>query len=106
MEEVQAVPAAPQATADGVVAAPDRTAAEEKAIAAATPPKTVPAPDRTAELAALAAAHARAHKRLTVIETIGTALLVFAVLAALTSWVYYEQAHKSSQPFSSNEYQQ
>ncbi|MDB5165971.1 MAG: hypothetical protein JWM37_43 [Candidatus Saccharibacteria bacterium] len=58
-------------------------------------------------LAELEAQHARAHKRLTMIETAGVVLLVFVLLAALAGWAYYQQETNaaSKEPYSTNEYQ-
>lgn len=66
-------------------------------------PQTIKKPTRS--VAELAAAHAKAHKRLTIVETVGTILLVFFLLVALASWAFYQQTTKTtSQPYSSNEY--
>ena len=53
----------------------------------------------------LAAAHAKAHKRLTIIETIGVGLLVLFILIGLAVWAYYKQTGEvTTEPFSSNAY--
>ena len=53
----------------------------------------------------LAQAHAKAHKRLTIIETIGISLLVLFILIGLATWAYYKQTEQvTTEPFSSNAY--